>query len=224
MAKEGLIRCGHCKNLFNAYQNELTHDDQIATETNDNDAALPIKLLSEEQSIVDDTSIAEPIWEVEKPRSKRQPSLLIYSCLLATVFLAQITYNNVDVLTQNTNLQPAFKRLNNAFGLHIPGYRDLDSIHVIERQLSQHTELDDILSLRLSIKNTAAAEQAFPTINVVLTSHLGEKVAQGRFIKNEYLNPADSNDFLKPMEVKQIHLLFNKPKKEATGFEISFSD
>jgi hypothetical protein len=121
------------------------------------------------------------------------------------------------------SFQPAFKRLNSAFGLQIPSYSNLDDIQIIERQLNLSAQTDQVLLLQLTIKNNALAEQAYPTINVILTSGLGEAVAQGAFTKYDYLAENDTNDFFAALALKQVSLTFQKPHEDAAGFEISFS-
>ncbi|HIG78698.1 MAG TPA: DUF3426 domain-containing protein [Cycloclasticus sp.] len=211
--KNGLIRCGHCHEVFNTNEHKLVSaaslaEDDKATHTDDT-ANNPLP----------DTAI----WEMSKtPPPSRFPFGLI-SFLLIFLFLGQFADKQSEVLTQNVNLQPAFKRLNGAFGWHIPSYSNFDDIQIIERQLIVHPQTNQVLSLQLTIKNSALAEQSYPTINIILTSGLGEAVAYGSFSKYDYLDDNETYDFFAPLALKQVHLKFKKPQEDAAGFEISFS-
>ncbi|PHS72363.1 MAG: hypothetical protein COB22_04970 [Cycloclasticus sp.] len=222
--KDGMIRCGHCKTVFDANDNPLPAPITSLDETSKQEAFEQVQLLSEQSLIDDEPSITQPIWEVANEPIKNKPPYLLCSFLLIILFLTQFITTQSNAFTQNAGLQPTFKRLNSAFGFNIPIYKNLSEIHIVERQLSLHPQISQVLLLQLTIKNSAFAEQAFPTINVALTSNSGEKVAYGSFYKETYLIDNEVNDLFKPQELKLVNLIFNKPKKEATGFEISFSE
>lgn len=222
--KEGLIRCGNCKDLFNAYRNELTHADQTLTESQENAAALPIELMSEEQRIDAEPSSDEPIWETQTTvRSSKFP-FKTCAFLLTLLLLGQVIYLTSNNWTQSPPLQASIHRINSAFGLHIPSYQNINDIRIIDRQFNQHPSNNNLLSLTLSFKNTAPVAQAFPVINVALMSNQGKQIALGQFSPNGYLNKEDSHDKFDAQIVKKIHLTFKKPTATATGFEIYFSE
>ena len=221
-AKDGVIRCGHCHDIFDANKNKLTPSsgaapvNETAKQTNNS-----ISLKNEQLSNSDSSAIT-PIWENQKTPSHCKTPFTLFSFLLILIFIAQLAYFESEKLTQNTQLQPIFKKLNSRFNLHIPGYKNLEEIHIVQRQISEHPHLANTLSLQLTIKNAALAEQPFPTINVILTSSLGGKIAQGIFTKYDYLEPNQTNDYFAPQALQQINLAFKKPLQEPSGFEISF--
>lgn len=220
--KGGLIRCGHCHDVFDANKNKLTPSAEVspvneaAEQTNN---SIPLK---NEQLPNSDSSLITPTWEHQQTSARHKVPFTLFSFLLILIFIAQFTYFESEKLTQNTQLQPIFKKLNSAFNSHIPGYKNLEEIHIVQRQISEHPHLANTLSLQLTIKNSALAEQPFPTINVTLTSSLGEKIAQGIFNKYNYLEPNQTNDYFAPQALQQINLAFKKPLQEPSGFEISF--
>lgn len=211
--KNGLIRCSHCHGVFNANEHTLTN-------------SAPEQITNRQTIQADDTqhdSIpSAAIWETPiKPIRHALPfgALSFFLCLL---LLSQFAYYQSEFFTQNINLQPTLKRLNKAFDLHIPSYRNLDEIRIIDRQLSPHPVNNALLNLELTIKNTALTEQHYPSIDIVLTSSLGEAVAHGTFNKRDYLDNNETSDFFAPQELKYINLAFKKPRQSAAGFEISF--
>ena len=129
-----------------------------------------------------------------------------------------------DYFTQNTRWQPLFKYLNKTFDLHIPGYINLDEIHILDREIRPHPTLKNALELMLTMKNHALADQAYPTINLTLTSSLGEKIAAGKFTKYDYLSEDQLNNDFAASALKQVKLIFNKPRRSPSGFEIAFSE
>jgi len=220
--KEGLIRCGHCNDVFNAHQHQLTPSGQPLTSSPIEPSAPAIGLEASTDS--DDEPPMSAIWESPSaPVQNRLPfGLLAFTLII--VLLYQVIMFQSEFFTQNTSLQPIFKRVNNAFNLHIPGYKNLEEILIVDRDIRPHPELNNALELQLTMKNHALAEQAYPTINVTLTSSLGEKIAQGKFTKYDYLDKADLNDYFAPSELKQIKLVFSKPRQNPSGFEITFSE
>lgn len=223
--KDGLIRCGHCNDIFNANENKYTPPEKTASSNpiieplsqSLNKQTPPEVTLDEEQ-----LPPVSSLWETEQKTPKKTLPYGLISSLLVIILAIQFTLNQQEFFTQNTSLQPAFKRLNSAFGMQIPHYKNLSDFHIIERRLTQHPQLDDLLTLQLTIKNTASAEQAYPSIRVQLTSSSGEKVAQGMFTKGDYLDSNELNDFFAPNALRQIELTFKRPSKTPAGFEISF--
>ena len=220
--KSGVIRCGHCNEVFDANKNQLTLSA---------DQTLPAKPIEKnnkpayptpEQFLEDNAPPTIATWETKKTKPTHKLPYGLFVFLFVLIFIAQFIFIESKSLTQNTQLQPIFKKLNSSFNLSIPSYKNLDEIHIIQRQLAPHPKLNDLLYLQLTIKNSALAEQPFPTIKVVLTSSLGEPIAQGLFTKYDYLASNETNDYFAPQALRQINLPFKKPEHIASGFEISF--
>ncbi len=211
--KEGLIRCGHCDEVFNAYNNPLVQQQSDGLEA--------VEISTAEQVIVDEP--AAP-WETSDPihTGKKRPYTLI-AFLLSLLLLAQAVYINAPLISQNINLQETLKLLNSTFHSQIPLYKDLDKINVIERELSNHPSSDQALVLQLSIKNMAVVEQAYPHIVMVLSSNDGNPLAYIEFKPRDYLDPQQAVLLFKAGTIQHIELSFEKPQTEVTGFEISFS-
>ncbi len=223
--KAGLVRCGHCQQVFNAHDNKIT---PVSSAPIDTDGPVLSAQAERDHKVVTfdqtDQNLDLAAWETPKTPSNRSVPYGLLCFLSALLLLTQFVYHQSSIFTQNPSLQPSFKHLNNAFNLNIPNYKNLDQIYVISRNLSPHPYLKNTLKLQLTIKNLAPAEQDFPTIHVHLSSKTGEKIASGRFSKNDYLDKNNVQGLFKPNELKQINLLFKAPQRQAVGFEIAFSE
>lgn len=221
-AKGGLIRCGHCQDVFNANEHKLSSSsepaalNEVVQQTNQSP---PLKT---EQPLKDNSIPMIASWESPKAPPQQKTPFALLSFLSLSLLIAQFSYFQAELFTQNEHLQPFLKRFNQAYNLHIPRYKNLDQIHVIHRQISKHPELADVLVLQLTMKNSALAEQAFPTISLTLTSNSGNKIAQGVFTKYDYLKPSETNNYFAAQAFQEVNLAFNKPDHEASGFEIAF--
>ena len=220
--KSGVIRCGHCHKVFNARENELSADIERTIPIKPNEDITQSSTATQEHSSEADSPPIIAAWESTKTTHHYKLPYGLLSFVLVLALLTQIAFIESTRLTQNTQLQPFFKKLNNTFDLSIPSYQNLDEIHIIARQLTPHPKLDELLSFQLTIKNSALAEQPYPSIKLLLTSTLGEPIAQGVFTKNDYLADSEINDYFAPQSLRNITLTFQKPSKTAFGFEISF--
>ncbi|MDX2427002.1 MAG: zinc-ribbon and DUF3426 domain-containing protein [Cycloclasticus sp.] len=220
--KEGLIRCGHCNDVFNGHQHQLTPSGQPVANI---PIEKPVPTTGLETSTDnDDEPPMSAIWESPSAPVQNRLAFGLLSFTLIIVLLAQVIMLQSDLFTQSTRLQPIFKYLNKTFDLDIPGYINLDEIHIVDREIRPHPELQNALELQITMKNHALTEQAYPSINVTLTSRLGEKIALGKFTKYDYLNKDELNDYFAPSELKHIKLIFSKPRQNPSGFEITFSE
>ena len=205
--KDGLVRCGHCDEIFNALSK--SPQPKQAADSHTAKAAL-----SDEQ-------IAPWESKAQAATNKKRPYRLIV-LFLGFALIGQVGHQNSTWLSQNIRLQPYIKQLNKALGLQIPLYQELNKIRIIERQLSEHPQSTLALLLRLSIKNTALIEQAYPQIHLLLSSDKGEKVAHISFSPRDYLEQ-NSMGLFPAQSSQDIELSFDKPDTNAAGFEISFS-
>jgi len=207
--KDGLIRCGHCNETFNALENPCSQQQALTLPTNKDETTA-------------DTEHTAP-WETQnKVIAHKKKAYPLIALFLSLLLLAQLTYINASLIQQNIRLQPSLTWLNNTFNLQIPLYRDLNKIIIIERQLSNQPNTNQALSLQLSFKNTAPIEQAYPSVLLTLNSDYGDKLAYIVFKPSEYLSPQKTQQLFKSGEIQSIELSFKKPLVDASGFEIAF--
>lgn len=214
--KDGIIRCGHCDEVFNAHDNQLKSNNDLVGNHLASAAAT-------DQQNTRTTSPRAP-WETPPSKAiKRSYSYGAIAAGLSILLLVQIGHMKPELITQQLALQPALKQINAALGLQIPLYKDINKIIIVERQISNHIDSNQAMRLQLSIKNTAAHEQPYPTIQLLLSSTHGEQQAYLNLSPSDYLNQHDSPLRFPAFSTKQIHLNFSKPHSEINGFEISFN-
>ncbi|PCI21956.1 MAG: hypothetical protein COB62_02215 [Piscirickettsiaceae bacterium] len=228
-AKNGLVRCGHCKDIFDAKKHQLTPSEttqalKLVKEEPPISVAQPQVTQEKQEPITTESDDnIEAVWENKQEKTTSRVPYSLLALILLSIFIYQAFYFNVFSITQNTALQPAFEMINKSFGLNIPRYKNLDDIRVIDRQLSTHPILKNTLQLKLTVKNTAATNQDYPIINIKLTSAAGKQVAQATFHSKDYLPSADIYDPFGPLSSREFIINFNSPKETVTGFEIYFS-
>jgi predicted Zn finger-like uncharacterized protein len=227
-AKNGLVRCGHCNEIFDAIKHQLKTPDNVrALELPQEDpfiapATPEIEEQLTEEKIDESTQLENPAWETKKPIQQNKIPFGLLSFIALIILIFQLVSNYPNHFTQNTNLQPAFEKLNRAFDLNIPRYKDTNELRVLDRQLSNHPTRSNTLQLKLTIKNTAPVNQDYPIIHLTLSTAIGQNNAQVTFRKIDYLKNTDMYDPFKPYSTKQIILYLSKPKDPVSGFEISF--
>lgn len=235
-AKNGLVRCGHCNDIFDANKHQL-----VTTETTQ-----ALDLVKEEPVITHADDIQPPVDSVEKTEaeekkvdeaplainvaweeSSKKPTSRIpfgtISFFLIIGLIYQFISHYPDFFTQNTSFQPAFEKINTSFGLSIPRYQNTDDIRVLDRQLAPHPTRANTLQLRLTIKNTASVYQDYPAIKLDFSTGTGKAVARITVHKEDYLDSSDIYDPFKPFSTKHLTINLNAPKESITGFEIYFS-
>lgn len=212
-AKDGLVRCGHCKDIFNASSHLIkvtkpTQQPKHPPENKKNDAA-PIA-----------------VWETQTSTNKATKSKPygILSFALALFLGLQFVFFDREQILKNKTLRPYIDQLSDKFELAIPYYQNLNELQIINRSLSPHKSEKNTLHLELSVKNTSNFQQQYPSIVFTLLSDSGEKVAQRTFRKQEYLTDHLKADSFKAQAVVLIELNFKRPQKAAEGFEIAFSN
>jgi len=210
--KDGIIRCGHCDEVFNAHDNQLNNNPLASASTADT-----------KQQNAQTTSPCAP-WETAPSKQTKRP--YSYGSIVAglsILLLAQTAYTNVEYISQQLVLQPALKHINAALNIQIPLYKDINKIIIVERQISIHPDSNQAMRLQLSIKNTAAYEQPYPTIQLLLSSTHGEQQAYLSLSPSDYLGQHEDPLGFVAFSTKQILFNFNKPRTEISGFEISFN-
>jgi len=224
--RAGLVRCSQCNDVFNAYKNKLSKfEQQRLTQNIEKQAEEAARENTppppEQTHITPDAQTAT--WEAPPEETHHSFPFGFISFLLVIILIGQSIYIQSDAIIQTPRFQPLFKQVNSAFGFNIPTYKNADEIQVIERRLSAHPTIKDVLTLHLTMKNIALAEQNFPNIGLVLTSNSGAIVAHRTFTKYDYLKKNEKYDFFGSQSLKEISLHFKNPQQSTSGFELSFS-
>ncbi|ORU89406.1 MAG: hypothetical protein A6F71_00100 [Cycloclasticus sp. symbiont of Poecilosclerida sp. M] len=228
--KDGLVRCGHCNEVFNVLSHAIEEPQEAAVQAKpylrlvDSTPATEEPKTEQKHSPEQEDDPSVTVWEKDLTAEKTTSYYDLLSIVLLLALVFQFIYFKPEILYQNTSLQPFLQHIDTSFNTDIPRYKSLTYIRVVSRQLFPHSSVKNALRLDIVIKNTAAASQEFPTIAILLTSNLDEETAYGTFIKEQYLPKTNHHSFLAAGETKFITISFHTPRKQVTGFEIKFID
>ena len=128
-----------------------------------------------------------------------------------------------EPLLESPDVDKALTRL----GLREPPpakpFRDLDLIHLVNRELISHPYLPDHLRLSATIVNRAAQIQPYPDIEVTLLDVAGQVVLRQRFAPSDFLDPASAPGAgMVPQAYLPLVLDLVDPGVRAVGFELEF--
>ncbi len=193
-------------------------------------------------SIEEPVSIAAPVAQVKEAQAERSQQLLeeihaepikssrgsfwawsFITLVLATVFVGQYAYFNLNSLSQNLKLRPILQTMCEVAKCEVPLMHSPHQISLVERNIRNHPTEKGILLVEAKITNKAPYTQVFPVMGLSLHNITGQTIAQRRFKPSEYL--AGDYDFSKGIQSKQtvnIALELVDPGSDAVGFEFNF--
>jgi predicted Zn finger-like uncharacterized protein len=124
---------------------------------------------------------------------------------------------------QDPTIESALQRL----GLETPSpaqpFRDLESIHLVNRELRSHPVVPGRLRLSATIVNRAQRSQPYPAIEVALLDAAGQVVLRERFDPSDYLAVGSAPDGgMAPQAYLPLTLELADPGSQAVGFELEF--
>lgn len=104
-----------------------------------------------------------------------------------------------------------------------PGFRALDQIQLVSRELKSHPLMADTLQLNATIVNQARWSQPYPDIEVVLLDVAGTRVNRLRFTPSDYLaKGAAGKSRMRSGAFLPLSLDLPDPGRQAVGFELEF--
>lgn len=165
-------------------------------------------------------------FEVEEEATRsgiRHPFWLAGSLLLLLLLGAQVGWQFRDDLIRFEAGRQAIGLVCRVTGCVTPQRRDLDRILIQGRNLTTHPDNSDALLLQLSLINTAAFSQPFPTLTLSLFNDEGSLIARRTFAVSDYL-PADyaGQGMMPQAQPVLVELELIDPGNEVTGFSFDF--
>ncbi len=201
-AHEGLVRCGHCHEVFNA--REHLHDDTPSPQL-----SLPIELdfpahepdltpllnvpeLEEEPK----TTLAQQVQFVEEltdevpetqPRKSGWMGTLL-ALLLTLMLLAQAAYFfRVELGARLPGLKPLLAQYCTLLACSIELPHKADLIIIESSELESDPNQSNIITLHALVHNRASYTQAYPSLELTLTDMQDQAVARRVFHPADYL-------------------------------------
>jgi predicted Zn finger-like uncharacterized protein len=213
-AHDGLVRCGRCHEVFDASKH--LHDD----EPNPQQLSLPIEpeIPAVEAEIPTIETDLAPIFDVPEP--KEEPTTLAQQVqfveeltdeilemppkktswtavfagfLLALILLAQATYYfRIEIGTSLPGLKPLLEDYCALLQCTVALPQKADLISIESSELESDPNLSNIVTLHALIHNRAPYAQAYPSLELTLTSVQDQPIARRVFHAADYLKAGDN--------------------------------
>jgi predicted Zn finger-like uncharacterized protein len=244
-ARGGMVRCGICSAIFHAKQRLLQvspkpgaeatappREETVATNnskrmrggknrrvssrrrrtriepavtTNAEDAAIPT--VTELERLV-------------KPRSIWRSFFWSLGNLALLFLLAgQIIYFYHDELAADPSWRPVVREFCDHAGCELRPRQDFARIELLQTSIAPHPKYANALRIRATLVNRATFAQAYPGMEISLTSNAGQVLARRTFTPAQYLEPLASSA-LTPNVVATALLDVTNPDGKAVGYEI----
>jgi predicted Zn finger-like uncharacterized protein len=225
----GKVRCGFCKEVFEAVV-EIDLNDDIRLdafknnqrEKSDNEVIPDHAYLSGEANKIE----TEDFSEEGSARPVSNVATAAWSlAILALVFAlaGEYIWFNRPQLLQQPGVKPIAETLCELTDCEHMQMRDPAQIEMISRNVYTHPNAKNALMISTTLVNHAAYAQPYPDVQIDFSNVRGELVASRRFAPEEYLQPDnDKPDLLQSGNPVSFGLEIKDPGKEAITYEFSF--
>ncbi|MDO8596890.1 MAG: zinc-ribbon and DUF3426 domain-containing protein [Sulfuricaulis sp.] len=244
-ARGGMVRCGICSAIFHAEQRLLqvppkpgaeatapTREESVSAKKNKRVRGGKSRNASSRRrrarAVPDQTTNAEDtgiptVTELEgivKPRSFWRPFFWSLGNLALLILLAgQILYFYHDELAADPSWRPVVREFCDHAGCELRPRQDIARIELLQTSIAPHPKYENALRIRATLVNRAAFAQAYPGMEISLTSSAGSVLARRTFAPAQYLEtPATAA--LTPNVVATALLDVTNPDGKAVGYEI----
>lgn len=244
-ARGGVVRCGICSAIFHAERRLLqvpskASAEKVAVADEKSPAAKkdrrrrggknksatsrhhrePIK--SARASLADDAAIPT-ITELSgrgRPYRRWRTVLWGFGDVLLLVLLAgQFVFFYPDELAADPSWRPQIVKFCRYTGCELRPRQDVARIELLQTSIAPHPQYENALRIRTTLVNRASFPQAYPWMEVSLTSNAGTVLARRTFSPSQYLEaPAVSP--LTPNVVATTLVDVTNPDGKAVGYEI----
>lgn len=200
-AHDGLVRCGHCHEVFNA--REHLHDDtpspqlSLPIELDESDLApLPdVPELKEEPK----TTLAQQVQFVEELTDEvpetpsRKPGWVgtLIALALTLMLLAQATYYfRVELGARLPGLKPLLAQYCELLSCSVPLPKKIELMVLESSELESDPAQSNIVVLHALVHNRAPFAQTYPSLELTLTDMQDQAIARRVFQPVNYLKAA----------------------------------
>ena len=244
-ARGGMVRCGICSAIFHAEQRLLQvppktstdvaapHQEETASskkgkrgragkKKSSPSRRRRSKIESDQTTIAEDAGIPT-VTELEgivKPRSFWRPFFWSLGNLALLILLAgQILYFYHDELAADPSWRPVVREFCDHAGCELRPRQDIARIELLQTSIAPHPKYANALRIRAMLVNRAAFAQAYPGMEISLTSSAGGMLARRTFAPAQYLE-TPATTALTPNVVATALLDVTNPDGKAVGYEI----
>lgn len=228
----GRYRCGKCNKVSNALESLFDEWPRAGARAAAAGAipvlGLALDLDAAARSRQDPAGLDDPADDGRQPARGGARWLLRTAWILgAFLVMAVVAWQWAEFQGEPWRERPGVQSALIRLGLQAPPpagpFRDLDRIHLVSRELTNHPFIPGRLRLSATIVNRAAQKQPYPEIEVALLDAAGNVVLNSRFTPADYLDPEPApGAAMAPQAYLPLILDMEDPGVQAVGFEIQF--
>lgn len=233
-ARDGLVRCGRCTQVFRADQHlyalpgwrrepaeapmpQVTRDAGPGKAEPARKRARPAKT----RSAVDIPVVSE--LSLFQPGRRRVPGAVwaLGNLLLVIALAGQFAYFYRDELSANAGLRPYLARFCDVAGCELVAHTQPLPPELVQTTIAPHPRYANALRIRAVFANRTDRPQPFPLMEVSLTDNAGTLLARRTFSAPDYLESTMSAGGAMPPNVAFNALLeVTNPEERAAGYEV----
>ena len=227
---DGMVRCGFCKQVFDARaENDARENENQAEAFEDQQQDSQQQIEAEHESFL----TAEPddiaADELRADRNARTYSTLAtvawslaIIALITNLAAGYIWFNRPELL-QNQRLEPLTAKLCELTDCEHLQMRDPSQIEMISRNVYTHPNEKHALMVSTTLVNNAPYAQPYPRVQIDFSNVRGALIASRRFIPEEYLQiDSEQLQLLQSGIPTTFGLEIKDPGNEAITYEFSF--
>ena len=216
-AREGQVRCGRCDTLFDAVAtlstDPATLPPRVKPGSPPTTGSMAVLLGTEKESSFDfGPQVPQPLSRLWWPAS----------VLLLLALAVQVAYRyrgEIAVLIPES--KPLLERICVEFGCDVPLPRRAELLSIESSDLQADVSQPSVMVLTATLRNRAAFVQAFPALELTLTSEQGETVARRVLTPRDYVPQSHKSEagFAAGSEL-QIRVYIEAAALKPTGYRL----
>ena len=156
----------------------------------------------------------------QTPTRRRGEWLLLAA--LAAGLLAQLGWQQRDVLAANASLRPTLEAACGLLHCQLPAWHEPAAFSMLSRDVIALPEHPHVLRVQASFRNDAAWPQAWPALILSLTDVNGRSLGSRRFLPADYLGKTPHAAQLAPNQASQIAFDIIEPAPNVVAFDFRF--
>ena len=240
-ASSGQVRCGQCKQVFDAFATLTAQEPQPATPERETPsptqsglapAAPPVERSAPAQIPVRPKAAAASLpdpaaslyeWEFRMPEVPRRTGLWVSLSLLLLALLAfQAAYAfRTELMMLVPQSRMYYERACAWLGCTVALPRLSSFLHIEASDLkAPDPARPDEIELLVAVRNRAPVEQDYPAFELTLTNSQEQTIARRVFLPAEYLQWIDAADGLKAGAELAIRLFLDTGDLRAAGYRL----
>ena len=233
---DGMVRCGYCKEVFDARAANDLHPDEDRLQAfedtlrqNIQQPELSRRIEAEHEPFFSGKTDNIVPDQFRTERDARHYSMLatvnwsLAILALIAALAAEFIWFNQPELMLNPRLEPLKAKLCELTDCQHLQVRDPSKIEMISRNVYTHPNEKEALMVSTTLVNHASYAQPYPEVQIDFSNVRGELVASRRFVPEEYLQTdSEQLSLLQSGNPVTFGLEIIDPGKEAITYEFSF--